>query len=298
MKYIVSFLILATMIFYSGCSNNPTNSNPAPIKPAPKDSMKLIDSSTFTMGAIGSSSDESPTHEVTLAKFYIDTTEVAQAEYKSLTGTNPSRFLDSLKPVESVSWYDAVLFCNARSKRDRLDTVYSYTSITGTAYIGCTGLTALQTDFTKNGYRLPTEAEWEKACRGGTATSFYWGNGMYTRNDTIAVDSNAVWFNNSQKYDSRDSLYGTHRTGSKKPNSLRLYDMAGNVQEWCHDFFGSYSSGAQTNPTGPSTGTEKVIRGGSWGNQMSALRSASRLKMAPQNSTQYVGFRCVRKKVN
>jgi formylglycine-generating enzyme required for sulfatase activity len=220
----------------------------------------------------------------------MDTTEVTQVDYQALMLVNPSYFTgDSLRPVETVTWFDAVLYCNKRSKRDSLDTVYSYTSVTVTPGNGCTALGGLANDFTKNGYRLPTEAEWEYACRAGSTTDYYWGKNypQTTSADTLAIESSAVCFYNSPT--------GTQPVATKKPNAWGLYDMSGNVWEWCNDWYGSYSSGSQTDPTGPSTGTYRVLRGGSWNFNVLDLCSAARFGGAPVNRLNYNGFRCVRR---
>jgi sulfatase modifying factor 1 len=256
----------------------------------PPGGMKLITSSgkSFQMGSTNGFSDELPVHSVTVSAFYMDTNEVTQADYDSLLGVNPSHFTgDSLRPVENMTWFDAVLYCNVRSKRDGKDTVYTFTSITGTPGNGCSDLVGLAIDFTKNGYRLPTEAEWEYACRAGTTTDYYWG-GSYppiTTADTAATDNNAVWQHNSNN--------STARVGTKLPNAYGLFDMSGNVWEWCNDWYGSYSSGSQTDPTGPNTGSYRVLRGGSWYDNVNLQRSALHGKYLPDDENICVGFRCI-----
>ncbi len=257
-------------------------------------SMVQIPGGTFRMGSTDTDfSDEQPVHPVTVSTFYIDTTDVTQADYQALMGVNPSYFTGvPQRPVEQVTWFDAVLYCNARSRRDGYDTVYSYSSITGAPGNGCSNLGNLTMDFTHHGYRLPTEAEWEYACRAGTATDYYWG-GSYPpliASDTSTIDADAVWWHNSP-----DS---TQPVASKLPNAWGLYDMAGNVWQWCNDWYGSYSSSAQSDPTGPSSGTYRVMRGGSWANYDYNLRSADRYVSGyaiPGGWNGDNGFRCVRR---
>ncbi|MGA2506129.1 MAG: formylglycine-generating enzyme family protein [Chitinispirillaceae bacterium] len=254
--------------------------------------MKLIPVGTFLMGVdsiyqtagiVNTFGDT--IHQVTLSAFYLDTTEVTQEEYLSLMGVNPSYFRDSTNgasyPVEQVTWFDAVLYCNARSKSEGKDTIYSFSHITGEPGNGCQGLLDLAIDYMKNGYRLPTEAEWEYACRGGTTTNYWWGN------DTNGMGDRAWTFYNSGNT--------THIVATKVANAYGLYDMTGNVWELCNDWYGSYPSGAITNPTGAATGTHRVLRGGSWNYTFGYLRSAYRNNLYPDARYYYNGFRCVRR---
>lgn len=231
-------------------------------------------------------------HQVTISAFYMDTTEVTQADYLALIGWNPSNFTgDSLRPVEQVTWYDVVLYCNKRSKRDGLDTIYTYSDkyhcrdlyqyCFSPAYIYIS-LVNLTIDLSKNGYRLPTEAEWEYACKAGTTTNYYWGN---------SIDGNYCWYPSN-------SNSTTHTVATKLPNAWGLYDMSGNVWEWCNDWYGSYyNSGSQIDPTGPSTGSQRSIRGGAYGNCVicSGVRSAVRSGSTPDSWSISIGFRCVRR---
>ncbi|HUI92207.1 MAG TPA: SUMF1/EgtB/PvdO family nonheme iron enzyme [Chitinivibrionales bacterium] len=247
------------------------------------DTMKFIGGGTFAMG----SSDPldynaSPPHLATVSSFYIDSAPVTQGDYLGLMAVNPSNFYGSgLRPVEQVTWFDAALYCNARSKRDKRDTVYSFTSITGRAGDGCSGLGNLSIDYTKNGYRLPTEAEFEYAARAGTTTPYFWGS------DTLTGKSYAWWKGNS--------LNNTQQVASKLPNGWNLYDMSGDVWEWCNDWFGTYQSGLQSDPTGAAVGTNRVMRGGSWRDSVGTLRSAFRWSNMPGATLNSYGFRCVRK---
>ena len=250
--------------------------------------MRAIPGGTFRMGSTVNPAEQ-PVHSVTVSPFLMDTTDVTQADFQSWCGYDSAHYQgNTLRPMESITWFDAVLYCNARSKRDSLDTVYSYSLAEG-GQGRCTGLDYLVIDTSKHGYRLPTEAEWEYACRAGSATDFYWGGSFppVTRADTLAMDSNAVWIHNS------GSL--TLPVASRKPNSWGLYDMAGNVWEWCDDWYAGYGATAQVNPAGPSSGIACVLRGGSCVQSDTLLRSANRTSIPPSGGSWVVGFRCVRK---
>jgi formylglycine-generating enzyme required for sulfatase activity len=208
--------------------------------------MKDIPAGTFTMGSDSSiDSGAQPPHQVTLSAFKMQEAEVTQEQYLAVMDTNPSYFDSgtnaSLRPVEQVSWYDAVRYCNALSKLSDLDTVYNTTTWTA--------------DFAKSGYRLPTEAQWEYACRAGSTTEYWWGpdtNGMGARTWVVW---GWVWL--------RVVDTTTHPVATKQANAYGLYDMTGNVIEWCNDWYAAYTGEAATDPTGPATGTLRVVRGGS-----------------------------------
>lgn len=241
-----------------------------------------ITGGSFVMGS-GDSLDRnaSPLHQVTVTTLYMDSTEVTQADYQKVMGVNPSYITgDNARPVETVTWFDAVLYCNARSVKSGKDSIYRYTAVSGTPGNGCTGLTNISIDYTKNGYRLPTEAEWEYACRAATTSAYYWGQ---------SIDEAFCWYPVNS-----DAL--THPVGQKIKNAFGLYDMSGNVWEWCNDWYGSYTSGAQTDPTGAATGSSRVTRGGSWYVlKVEALRSAYRDALGPDKRYNNIGFRCVRR---
>jgi formylglycine-generating enzyme required for sulfatase activity len=195
--------------------------------------MVSIPGGTFKMGSTNGYSNEKPVHSVTLSEFEMSATEITQGQYKAVMGMNPSRFTgDDYLPVERVNWGNAVAFCRELSQK------------------------------TGSEFRLPTEAEWEYACRAGTTTKYHTGN---SKSDLARAD----WYGgNSGKK--------THPVGQKTPNAWGLYDMHGNVWEWCADWYGNYSSGSATNPMGPSSGSDRVARGGSWISDASICRSAFR----------------------
>jgi formylglycine-generating enzyme required for sulfatase activity len=227
-----------------------------------------IQGGTFTMGSPATEADRIDNevqHQVTVGSFYMGKYEVTQREYQALMGTNPSWFKGDNLPVERVTWYDAVNYCNALSRKEGLKPAYTVSGTNVTWY------------FSANGYRLPTEAEWEYACRAGTTTPYSSGS---------SVDG-AGWYGSN-------SGSTTHPVGTKQANAWGLYDMHGNVWEWCWDLYGAYPNGSQTDPLGASSGPTRVIRGGSWGNNGQYLRSAWRGGNTPSNSYYYLGFRLLR----
>jgi formylglycine-generating enzyme required for sulfatase activity len=279
----VKKIVTITAVIFVGllwvCSPNKAGTD----SDTPVEKMVKISSGTMHMGSDDVADHATPTHTVTISEFYIDNTEVTQGAYRALMGFNPSSFKgDSSRPVEWISWYDAVLYCNARSRLDSLDTVYTFSAISGLVGNGCTGLTGLQADISKHGYRLPTEAEWEYACRGGQTTGFYWGDAA----DSATVSQNAWYLDNAGN--------STHAVAKKTANSLGLYDMSGNVVELCWDWLGDYTADSQSDPTGPATGTNRVYRGGSYITADAALHSAYRTGAPPEQRGMF-GFRCVRR---
>jgi len=223
----------------------------------------LIPKGTFMMGSPASEEhhDESETqHEVTISKdYYLGVTEVTQGQYEKVMGTNPSFFQkrelrksdSSMYPVEQVSWEDAVEFCKKLSDLPEEKKAVRE-------------------------YRLPTEAEWEYACRAGSKTAYSFGESSKSLGDY-------AWFR-------RNSNGQTHPVGEKKANAWGLYDMHGNVSEWCSDWHGDYSKGVVSDPIGPREGLERVARGGIWGGPAETARSGSRAWRNP--AVQYYdGFR-------
>lgn len=312
MKYTKLFLVpvisLSAILWLSCGSDNKPNNNNNDGNPV---GMVLIDASghSFQMGSDSGYPDEQPVHTVNFTyDYWMSITEVTQGDFDSVMNAafadsgyetpvwSSQRGLGARYPAYYVFWGDAALYCNAKSRRDGLDTVYSYTSIVGIPGNLCE-LENVTADFSKRGYRLPTEAEWEYACRAGSTTDFFWGKNFdpypETAADSAQIDSYAVWYGNSYQYGSEDSRYGTHQVATTKPNAFGLYDMAGNVAEWINDWYDEYSGSAATDPTGPTSGDWHFQRGGNWGNQPYWLRSANRTFMAPDYQYYFIGFRVV-----
>ncbi|MBN1164516.1 MAG: SUMF1/EgtB/PvdO family nonheme iron enzyme [Candidatus Krumholzibacteriota bacterium] len=232
--------------------------------------MVRIEPGIFQMGSPenedGRDNDER-LHTVEISRpFYMSATEVTQAQWKKVMGDNPSRFKGDDLPVESVSWFDAIRFCNRLSEKEGLEPVYQ---IEGEKV-------SWRRD--RRGYRLPTEAEWEYACRAGTTTRFYTGN---EEGDL----SRAGWYAGNSKNK-------THPVGLKEPNAWGIYDMHGNVWEWCWDWYGNYSTSRSKDPSGPDSGSYRLLRGGSRLNPDLFCRSAARNWVRPgSGSHRGRGFR-------
>lgn len=203
-------------------------------------------------------------HSITLTRdFEIQTTPVTQAQYLIVAKLNPSHFKGPERPVEQVTWFQAVAYCNELSRIRGVEPAYG---IEGNTVNWIRG---------SSGFRLPTEAEWEVACRAGAA-----GPGYGPRGDV-------AWYNaNSGKQ--------THPVGKKKPNAWGLFDTLGNVWEWCWDWYGDYQTTAQEDPLGVPSGTYRVYRGGGWGNSASVVRAASRFGSSPSAGFGSLGFRLCR----
>ena len=214
--------------------------------------MIAVKGGTFTMGCTSEQGgdfdgDETPTDSVTLSDYYIGKFEVTQELWQAVMGSNPSYFKGNNLPVEQVSWNDVQEFITKLNQK------------------------------TGANFRLPTEAEWEYAARGGNKSNSY----KYSGSNTIG---NVAWY-----WDNSNSE--THQVGTKSPNELGIYDMSGNVWEWCQDWYGDYSSGSQTNPTGPSSGSKRVARGGSWDGGAWNCRVSNRGSGTPDYRSNFLGFR-------
>jgi formylglycine-generating enzyme required for sulfatase activity len=254
----------------------------------------FVEGGTFQMGSPASEADrkdnETP-HQVTVGSFYMGKYEVTQKEWREVMGNNPSDFRGDSLPVESVSWYDAVEYCNRRSQKEGLSPAYTIVKDRSDPNNRNTDDSVRwQVTWNRNadGYRLPTEAEWEYACRAGTTTPFNTGNNIGA--DIANYDGNHP-YNNGSKGVYRQT---TTAAGSFPPNPWGLYDMHGNVWEWCWDWYEAYASGAQTDPTGAGAGAYRVLRGGSWYSDAVELRSAVRGLATPSDRSRILGFRLVR----
>ncbi|WP_406695169.1 SUMF1/EgtB/PvdO family nonheme iron enzyme [Singulisphaera sp. Ch08] len=240
--------------------------------------LKLIPAGTFQMGSSkeedkDADDDELPRHEVRISRaFYLAATEVTQGQYRAITGESPSQFegSDDL-PVERVSWFDAVRFCNALSVKEGLPAFYRIV-----------GETVSVSDWRDTGYRLPTEAEWEYACRGRNPARYSFG-------DDAADLGEYAWYDGN-------SENKTHPVGQKRGNAFGLYDMHGNVYEWCWDGYDAeyYGQSPGTDPSGPLQATFRMYRGGSCSFVPRSPRSPDRFWLTPDDRSDYLGFRVAR----
>ena len=253
--------------------------------------MILVSGGNFTMGDTRGQgdSDELPTHTVTLNSFYIGNYELTQAEYSQYMpnpGWSRDYGLGANYPAYNVSWYAAIKYCNLRSIAEGLTPCYTISGSTNPAYWGEVPTSrnaawdAAICNWNANGYRLPTEAEWEYAARGATNDPDY----LYSGSDDV---SEVAWYGSN-------SGSTTHTVGTKVPNGIAIYDMSGNLWEWCWDRYGSYSNSPQNNPTGPAIGSARVLRGGSWYSYASYCRVANRNYVIPYYGHYNRGFRLCR----
>ncbi|MBN1617520.1 MAG: SUMF1/EgtB/PvdO family nonheme iron enzyme [Spirochaetales bacterium] len=269
----------------------------SPVKTHQSPAMASIDGGTFYIG-------RARHHKVTLSPYYIGVTEVTQAEYESVIGSNPSAFQDPSRPVECVSWYDAIRYCNALSEREGLTPAYTLSAFDDPEFremkknmpikalekLGDTlhskiydGQYTVRCDWSANGYRLPTEAEWEYAAKGGlTGESL-----TYAGSDD---PFEAGWYE-------KNSLDSTQPVRTKKANVWGLYDMSGNVEEWCWDFESDYTREDKVDPRGPFKGSNHIIRGGSWDEGKKAMYPWNREDDDGVNANSERGFRVARSRV-
>ena len=256
-RYIATYQSLVNGLTDSNASPTPQQSNPSQnltfTVGGVSFTMVYVPGGTFTMGATseqGSDAydNEKPAHSVTLSSYYIGQTEVTQALWMAVMGSNPSFFKGDQRPVEQVSWNDCQTFISRLNAK------------------------------TGKNFRLPTEAEWEYAARGGHS-----GGSKYAGSDNI---NSVAWYDDNSSDE-------THNVATKSPNSLGIYDMSGNVWEWCQDWYGGYSSSSVTNPKGHSGGDNRVNRGGSWSRLAWFSRVSVRYFNTPSYSRHYLGLRLV-----
>lgn len=255
-----------------------------------KDGFVYIEGGTYTMGSPASEnwrSDDETQHEVTVSPFYMSAYELTQKEYEDITGSNPSTFTGDNLPVDNVSWLDAVNYCNLRSEAEGLTPVYT---INGNN---------VSWNRNANGYRLPTEAEWEYACRAGTTTPF---------NTQTSISADEANYYGHYPYDIEENYFtqgnlstkpGEYRqttvaVDSFKPNAWGLYNMHGNVSEWVWDYYGSYDVTDTNDPTGPDNGAFRVYRGGGWNDFAKNMRSSYRATLEQEKGSFNIGIRLVR----
>ena len=241
-------------VLSSGSSSLSDNTLTIPVKNGINIEMVKVEAGSFNMGATPEMKSpyevEKPVHRVTLTNnYYVGKYEITQALWQAVMGSNPSHFKGDALPVEQVSWKDCQKFI---TKLNRL---------------------------TGKNFRLPTEAEWEYAARGGNKSRGY----RYSGSNTI---DDVAWYEN-------DALSQTHPVGTKQPNELEIYDMTGNVMEWCQDWYGSYSSSPQVNPTGAASGSYRVVRGGGWSDSARDCRTSDRDFISPGGRSSDLGLRLV-----
>ena len=293
-KWLVTLLVVASIALgIIGCDNpsGPDNGG------TQEERFVLIPAGSFQMGSNEGNSDNKPVHEVTITKpFYMGKYEVTQAEYEkycSYGSSSPNSGVGANYPAYFISWYDALVYCNKRSMAEGLTPCYSIRGSTDPKVWGTVPSAQDATwnsvicNWNANGYRLPTEAEWEYAARAGDNTV---DSLTYSGTNDENKLGDYAWY--------RDNSSTTHEVGTKLPNAFGLYDMSGNVWEWCWNWITSeYDENTEggSDPTGASAGSYRVFRGGYWGNPSSlCVVSAWRGCIEPYYRDGFIGFRVVR----
>jgi len=229
-----------------------------------------------------------PAHLVSFTyNFAVAATQVTQSQYQEVTGRNPTKHPgDEQRPIDNVSWFDAVLYCNALSQHDGLHPVYTYSQVVKNSTNNeIAGLPDLAIDIKQNGYRLLTSAEYEYLVRAGTTTAWFFGDSNADQN----LATNFAWCNRN----ARDKT--THPVGQLKPNQFGVYDITGNLWMWCNDWYdGPYPATAQVDPIGPASGQERIARGGAFKNDVNHERSGYHWQWPPTTHNFEVGFRIAR----
>ena len=272
MKQIITAVSISVLIASAvSCGKKSSDTSVKSITTKSGIEMVYLPGGEFTMGS--ANDGESPAHKVKLSSFYIDKFEVTQEMYKKLELPNPSHFKNDKNPAEMVAWVNAAIYCNERSIEEGLTPCYDEKT--------------WECNFNANGYRLPTEAEWEYAAKGGTEGKYFFGA------DSKNLKNYAIFAKNSS---------GKPETaGSRKPNQYGIFDMYGNVAEWCNDFYAAdyYSKSGADDPRGPKEGKERIIRGGSWNDGEDLVNSTARNMDGSISDAcilrDTIGFRCVRR---
>jgi formylglycine-generating enzyme required for sulfatase activity len=263
------YLLLFLVIFSYGFTTDKQNvsKNLVPVD------LIFVEGGSFAMGcsdpSIKGDDDELDLRDVTVYGFYISTTEITQGLWEDIVGFNVSTVKEPSLPVNNISWFDAIKFCNNLSLKQKLSPCYT---IRGQK-VSC--------NFKANGYRLPTEAEWEFAARGGNLSK---GTLFSGSNDPFAVG----WY--------KENSNGKMKPGKQKsPNELGIFDMSGNLWEWCWDYYGGYAGEEIFDPKGPEKGNDRVLRGGSWYYESNVARNSNRFYTSPNSRSATFGLRIVKK---
>jgi len=272
-RFKIAAICLLTVMSLPGCRPEEQTA-PTPDVVVTKSGIEMvaIPGGSFEMGSKGAAPDETPVHKVSISPFWMDRYEVVQEEFRKYELPDPSHFKGARQPLDQINWTDAALYCNDRSRAEGLKPCYDEKT--------------WECDFAADGYRLPTEAEWEYACRAGSSTRYSFGNSPASLKDF-------AWY-------TQNASATTHPVGRKKPNSWGLYDMHGNVAEWCNDRYSEtyYQQSPDKDPRGPTEGKERSLRGGAWNSSPESCRSAYRASDPAIDDTclanDAIGFRCVR----